>query len=61
MILTIDDDDDGCNKDDDDDDGDDGDCWSVWVRVTFLLFILPPRCQTSNIWMKMYVVDFYVC
>ena len=57
MILTIDDDD-GC---DDGDDGDDGDCWSVWVRVTFLLFILPPRCQTSNIWMKMYVVDFYVC
>ena len=59
MILTIDDDDgcDGDDDDDDDDDGDDGDCWSV----TFLLFILPLRCQTSNIWMKMYVVDFYVC
>ena len=41
-------------------DDDDGDWWSVWVCVTFFLFILPPRWQTCNIWMKMYIVDFYV-
>ena len=28
--------------------------------VTFFLFIFYPRWQTCNIWMKMYVVDFYV-
>ena len=47
IILTIDND-------------DDGDWWSVWVCVTFFLFILPPRWKTCNISMKMYVVDFYV-